>query len=58
LEEARDPELRFLVQIIVHYGRALPGLVEDLRRRAAPHPAAAERVLPGMAAGARASATV
>ena len=44
-EEARDPELRFLVQIIVHYGRALPGLVADLRRRAAPHPAAAERVL-------------
>jgi hypothetical protein len=44
-EEARDPELRFLVQIIVHYGRALPGLVADLRRRAAPHPAAADRVL-------------
>jgi superfamily I DNA/RNA helicase len=43
--EARDPELRFLVQVIVHYGRAVPGLVEDLRRRAAPHPAAAERVL-------------
>jgi superfamily I DNA/RNA helicase len=34
-----------LVQIIVHYGRALPGLVADLRRRAVPHPAAAERVL-------------
>ena len=44
-DEARDPELRFLVQIIVHYGRALPGLVADLRRRAVPHPAAAERVL-------------
>jgi superfamily I DNA/RNA helicase len=44
-EEARDPELRFLVQIIVHYGRALPGLVADLRRRAVPHPAAADRVL-------------
>jgi hypothetical protein len=29
----------------VHYGRALPGLVADLRRRAVPHPAAAERVL-------------
>jgi hypothetical protein len=43
--EARDPELRFLVQIIVHYGRALPGLVVDLRRRAVPHPSAAERVL-------------
>jgi hypothetical protein len=43
--EARDPELRFLVQLVVHYGRALPGLVADLRRRAAPHPAAAERVL-------------
>jgi superfamily I DNA/RNA helicase len=43
--EARDPELRFLVQIILHYGRALPGLVADLRRRAVPHPAAAERVL-------------
>ena len=44
-DEARDQELRFLVQIIVHYGRALPGLVADLRRRAVPHPAAAERVL-------------
>jgi hypothetical protein len=44
-EEARDPELRVLVQIIVHYGRALPGLVADLRRRAVPHPAAAGRVL-------------
>jgi hypothetical protein len=44
-EEARDPELRFLVQIIIHYGRALPGLVADLRRRAVPHPSAAERVL-------------
>ncbi len=44
-EEARDPELRFLVQIIVHYGRALPGLVAGLRRRAAPHPSAADRVL-------------
>jgi hypothetical protein len=44
-EEARDPELRFLVQLIVHYGRALPGLIADLRRRAAPHPAAADRVL-------------
>ncbi len=43
--EARDPELRFLVQIIVHYGRSLPGLVADLRRRAVPHPAAADRVL-------------
>jgi hypothetical protein len=43
--EARDPELRFLVQIIVHYGRALPGLVADLRRRAVPHPSAADRVL-------------
>jgi F-box protein, helicase, 18 len=45
VEEARDPELRFLVQVIVHYGRALPGLVADLRRRAVAHPAAAERVL-------------
>jgi hypothetical protein len=44
-EEARDPELRFLVRIIAYYGRALPGLVADLRRRATPHPAAAERVL-------------
>ena len=44
-EPWREPELRFLVQLIVHYGRALPGLVADLRRRAAPHPAAAERVL-------------
>jgi F-box protein, helicase, 18 len=44
-EEARDPELRFLVQIVVQYGRALPGLVADLRRRAAPHPGMADRVL-------------
>jgi hypothetical protein len=44
-DEARDPELRFLVQVIAHHGRALPGLVEDLRRRATPHPAAAQRVL-------------
>jgi ATP-dependent exoDNAse (exonuclease V) beta subunit len=44
-EEARDPELRFLVRIIAQHGRALPGLVADLRRRATPHPAAAERVL-------------
>jgi superfamily I DNA/RNA helicase len=44
-EEAHDPELRFLVQVVAHHGRALPGLVADLRRRAAPHPAAAERVL-------------
>ena len=44
-EEARDPELRFLVQIIVQHGRALPRLVADLRRRATPHPAVAERVL-------------
>jgi len=29
----------------VHYGRALPGLVADLRRRAVPHPSAADRVL-------------
>ena len=33
------------MQIIVHYGRALPGLVADLRRRAVPHSAAADRVL-------------
>jgi hypothetical protein len=44
-EEAREPELRFLVQLIVHYGRALPGLVADLRRRAVPHLTAADRVL-------------
>jgi hypothetical protein len=43
--EARDPELRFLVQVIAQHGRALPGLVADLRRRAVAHPAAAERVL-------------
>lgn len=43
--EAHDPEPRFLVQLVVHYGRALPGLVANLRRRAAPHSAAAERVL-------------
>jgi hypothetical protein len=44
-DEARDPELHFLVQVIAHHGRALPGLVEDLRRRATPHPAATQRVL-------------
>jgi F-box protein 18 (helicase) len=44
-EEAHDPELRFLVQVIAQHGRALPALVQDLRRRAAPHPAAAQRVL-------------
>ena len=44
-EEGRDPELRFLVRVVAQYGRALPGLVADLRRRAAPHPEAAERVL-------------
>jgi UvrD-like helicase family protein len=43
--EARDPELRFLVQVVVHYGRALPGLVAELRRRAVAHPGMAERVL-------------
>src|SRR3954469_8105990 len=48
LEEAgdgRDPELRFLVRVVAHYGRALPGLVADLRRRAVSHPDAADRVL-------------
>ena len=44
-EEGRDPELRFLVRVVAHYGRALPGLVADLRRRAVPHPEAADRVL-------------
>src|SRR4051812_42223466 len=44
-EEGRDPELRFLVRVVAHHGRALPGLVADLRRRAAPHPAMADRVL-------------
>ncbi len=44
-EEARDPELRFLVQVVTHYGRALPALVADLRRRAVAHPSMAERVL-------------
>src|SRR3954452_24887811 len=43
--EGRDPELRFLVRVVAHYGRALPGLVADLRRRAAPQPEAAGRVL-------------
>ena len=43
--EAHDPELRFLVRVIAQHGRALPALIQDLRRRAAPHPAAAERVL-------------
>src|SRR3954452_18715113 len=44
-EEGRDPELRFLVRVVAHHGRALPGLVADLRRRAVPHPDAADRVL-------------
>src|SRR5689334_8754359 len=43
--EGRDPELRFLVRVVARYGRALPGLVADLRRRAVPHPDMAERVL-------------
>jgi hypothetical protein len=44
-EEGRDPELRFLVRVVAQYGRALPGLVADLRRRAAAQPEAADRVL-------------
>ena len=44
-EEGRDPELRFLARVVAHHGRALPGLVADLRRRAVPHPEVAERVL-------------
>ena len=44
-EEGRDPELRFLVRVVAQYGRTLPGLVADLRRRAAPHPDMADRVL-------------
>jgi UvrD-like helicase family protein len=44
-EEGRDPELRFLVRVVAQYGRALPGLVADLRRRAVPHQEAADRVL-------------
>lgn len=44
VEETQDPELRFLVRVVARYGRALPGLVEDLRRRTVPQ-AAAERVL-------------
>jgi UvrD-like helicase C-terminal domain len=43
--EARDPEPRFLVRVVDHYGRALPGLVAELRRRAVAHPGMAERVL-------------
>src|SRR3954451_19441182 len=44
-EEGRDPELRFLVRVVARYGRALPGMVDDLRRRAAAQPEAAGRVL-------------
>ena len=59
-EEARDPELRFLVQVVAHYGRALPALVADLRRRAVAHPAhggagavdGAQGQGPGVGAGA------
>ena len=43
--EGRDPELRFLARVVARYGRALPGLVADLRRRAAARPEAADRVL-------------
>src|SRR3954471_7199251 len=35
----------FLVRVVAQYGRALPGLVADLRRRAAAQPEAAGRVL-------------
>jgi F-box protein, helicase, 18 len=45
VEETRDPELRFLVQVVAQHGRALPGLVAALRRRAVAHEGAAERVL-------------
>ena len=48
LEEAgdtRDPELVFLVRVVARHGRALPGLVGELRRRAVVHPGTAERVL-------------
>ena len=44
-EEGRDPELRFLARVVAHYGRALPSLVADLRRRAVAHPEVADRVL-------------
>src|SRR5690349_20976728 len=44
-EDGRDPELRFLVRVVARYGRALPAMVDDLRRRAAPHAEAAGRVL-------------
>ena len=43
--EGRDPEVRFLARVVARYGRALPGLVADLRRRAVAHPGAADRVL-------------
>jgi superfamily I DNA/RNA helicase len=33
------------VQVVAQYGRALPALVADLRRRAVAHPGMAERVL-------------
>ena len=33
------------MRVVAQYGRALPGLVADLRRRAAPQPEAADRVL-------------
>src|SRR4051812_45616243 len=44
-EEGRDPELRFLARVVARYGRALPGLVADLRRRAVMQPDMADRVL-------------
>ena len=33
------------MQVVTHYGRALPALVADLRQRAVAHPGMAERVL-------------
>src|SRR3712207_6940696 len=44
-EDTRDPELLFLVRVVARHGRALPGLVADLRRRAVAHPGMADRVL-------------
>src|SRR5215211_4311410 len=44
-EDSRDPELRFLIRVVARHGRALPGLVADLRRRAVARPGMADRVL-------------
>jgi F-box protein 18 (helicase) len=44
-EDTRDPELRFLVRVVARHGRALPGLVAELRGGRCADAAGADRVL-------------